>query len=161
MNSNGFILFQEQLRISDLQTLNSKTRKLRQDLLTVRNLHETLNISFGDSMKNFISQLNEKLNSFCRNETNEKIKMDLIVYKYQLDGAKIESELSDLENVVDDLRRNILKRKCDVSIDDVECYALALSQLSKQLVGLKCSFSSIREHLKNAASRSTRYAENR
>lgn len=55
---------------------------------------------------------------------------------------------SDLEVVVDDLRENILKHKCKVSIDDVECYALALSQLSKQLVNLKTSFSSIKEQLK-------------
>lgn len=144
-----------------LSELNSKTKKLRQDLMAVRNLHETLNISFGDSMKSFISQLNDKLNSFCRNEVNEKIKLDLIVYKYQLDSGKIEKELNELENVVDDLRQNILKRKCNVSIDDVECYALALSQLSKQLVGLKCSFSSIREHLKTSTLNKNKCAENK
>ncbi len=53
-----------------------------------------------------------------------------------------------MEAVVDDLRENILKHKSNVSIDDVECYALALSQLSKQLVSLKTSFSSIKEQLK-------------
>jgi hypothetical protein len=54
--------------------------------------------------------------------------------------------------VVDDLRENILKHKCNVSIDDIECYALALSQLSKQLIGLKGSFSNIKEQLKANAS---------
>jgi hypothetical protein len=50
--------------------------------------------------------------------------------------------------VIDDLRESILRHKCNVSIDDVECYALALSQLSKQLVGLKSSFSVIKDQLK-------------
>lgn len=50
---------------------------------------------------------------------------------------------------MDDLRENILKHKCKVSIDDVECYALALSQLSKQLVSLKTSFSSIKEQFRS------------
>ena len=50
--------------------------------------------------------------------------------------------------MVDDLRENILKHKSNVSIDDVECYALALSQLSKQLVNLKSSFSSLKDQLK-------------
>ncbi len=54
--------------------------------------------------------------------------------------------------MVDDLRENILKHKCNVSIDDIECYALALSQLSKQLIGLKGSFSNIKEQLKANAS---------
>ena len=88
------------------------------------------------------------MKSFCLNEINEKIKLDLIVYKYQIDSNKIETELGDLETVVDDLRENILKHKCNVNIDDVECYALALSQLSKQLVGLKTSFSNMKDHLK-------------
>lgn len=57
-----------------------------------------------------------------------------------------------MESVVDDLRENILKHKCNVSIDDIECYALALSQLSKQLIGLKGSFSTIKEQLKANAS---------
>jgi hypothetical protein len=86
------------------------------------------------------------------NEINEKIKLDLIVYKYQIDSNKIETELGDLETVVDDLRENILKHKCNVNLDDVECYALALSQLSKQLVGLKTSFSNMKDHLKLNAS---------
>ena len=85
---------------------------------------------------------------FCLNEINEKFRLDLIVQKYQLDSSKIEHELSDLECVVDDLRESILKHKCKVSIDDVECYALALSQLSKQLVGLKTSFSGIKDQFR-------------
>lgn len=72
----------------------------------------------------------------------------MMIHKYQLDSVKIENELSDLECVVDDLRENILKHKCKVSIDDVECYALALSQLSKQLVNLKSSFSGIKEQFR-------------
>ena len=145
----------------NLSDINGRTKSLRQELMTVRKLHETLNLNFSDSMKSFIGQLNEKLSSFCRNEVNEKIKLDLIIYKYQLDSGKIETELSDLENVVDDLRQNILRRKSSVSIDDVECYALALSQLSKQLVGLKQSFSSIREHLKANGSQKSKLAENK
>ena len=49
--------------------------------------------------------------------------------------------------MVDDLREQILKHKCNINIDDVECYALALSQLSKQLVNLKQTFSSIKDQL--------------
>ncbi|RNA11508.1 coiled-coil domain-containing protein [Brachionus plicatilis] len=58
------------------------------------------------------------------------------------------TQIGDLETVVDDLRERILKQKYKINIDDVECYALALSQLSKQLVNLKTSFSSIKEHHK-------------
>ena len=79
--------------------------------------------------------------------------MDLIVYKYQMDSNKIEGELSELESVIDELRENILKHKCNsVNIDDVECYALTLSHLSKQLVNLKSSFSAIKDQVKQTNS---------
>ena len=83
------------------------------------------------------------------NELNNKRQADTLIQKYEIDSGKIESELNDLEIVVEDLREMVLKHKCNVNIDDVECYALALSQLSKQLVGLKSSFSSIREQLRS------------
>ena len=53
-----------------------------------------------------------------------------------------------MESVVDDLRESVMRHGCYVTIDDVECYALALSQLSKQLLGLKMSFSNIRDQLR-------------
>lgn len=60
-----------------------------------------------------------------------------------------------METVVDDLRESILKHKINVSIDDVECYALALSQISKQLVNLKTTFSHIKEQFKVQAKTSS------
>ena len=37
--------------------------------------------------------MQEKLKSFCLNEINEKIKLDLVLYKYQIDSTKVENEL--------------------------------------------------------------------
>jgi TolA-binding protein len=139
---------QQQQSAACVDTLNERTRVLKTDLLTIKKMQENLKHLFGDSMKGFMSQLNEKLKSVCLQELNEKIKLDMIVYKYKLDNCKIESELSELETVVDDLRASILKHKIHVSIDDVECYALALSQVSKQLVNLKSTFSHIKEQFK-------------
>ncbi len=135
--------------------LNEKTKSLKTDLLTIKKMQDNLKHLFGDSMKGFMSQLNEKLKSVCLQELNEKIKLDMIVYKYKLDNCKIESELSELETVVDDLRENILKHRINVSIDDVECYALALSQVSRQLVSLKSTFSHIKEQFKLQSSTSS------
>jgi hypothetical protein len=132
----------------DLVQLDNQTKLMKNDLNGIKKLHQNFNSSFGDSMKSFVKQLNDKVKSFCVNEINEKIKLDIIVYKYQMDAIKIENELVDLEVVVDDLRESILKHKCNVNIDDVECYALALSQLSKQLLTLKSSFSTVKHQLK-------------
>jgi predicted RNase H-like nuclease (RuvC/YqgF family) len=139
---------QNKSKNSSIHVLNERTKTLKHDLSALKQMQENLKSLFGDSMKKFISQLNEKLHNVCVQELNDKIKLDLIVYKYKLDNCKIDSELSDLENVVDDLRESILKHKINVSIDDVECYALALSQISKQLVGLKSTFSQIKEQFK-------------
>ena len=73
--------------------LNEKTKSLKKELNSIKKLQENLNYTFGDSMKNFVNQLNEKLKSFCLSEINEKIKFDLILMKYQNDSKKIEAEL--------------------------------------------------------------------
>ena len=77
----------------ELRELNEKTKSLKNDLNSLKKLQENLNSSFGNSIKTFVQQLNEKLKSFCLNEINEKIKLDLVLYKYQIDSSKIENEL--------------------------------------------------------------------
>ena len=62
--------------------------------------------------------------------------------------------ISELERVVEDLRENVLKQKYQVSVDDVECYALALSQLSRQLVGIKGAFAGLKDQMKPTAQNS-------
>ena len=47
-----------------LSELNAKTKLLRQDLMSIRKLHETFNLCFGDSMKSFIGQLNVNIKTF-------------------------------------------------------------------------------------------------
>ena len=41
-----------------LKTLNEKTKSLKSDLGSLKKLQENLNSSFGNSMKNFVQQLN-------------------------------------------------------------------------------------------------------
>jgi len=48
----------------NLLELNEKTKSLKNDLNLVKKLQENLNASFGDSMKDFIHQLNVN-NSLC------------------------------------------------------------------------------------------------
>jgi DNA-directed RNA polymerase beta' subunit len=62
-------------------------------------------------------------------------KLDLVVYKYQVDSNKIENDLSDLEIVVDDLRENILKHKCNVNI---YMFFLVLFFIAKLKFALAC-----------------------
>ncbi|CAF0714137.1 unnamed protein product [Brachionus calyciflorus] len=135
--------------------INEKAKQLKNDLITIKKMHENFNSYIGESFKEFVKQINERLKTLSPNEQVASLKLDNLINKYNSDFSKIENELCDLETVVDDLRENILKHKFKVSIDDVECYALALSQLSKQLVNLKTSFSSIKDHFKQQNSINT------
>ena len=45
--------------------------------------------------------------------------------------------VSDLEGVIEEIRRDVVGRRCRVSITEVERLALALSQLSRSLASLK------------------------
>jgi len=63
-----------------LAELNNKTKMLRNDLSTIKKLHESFNLSFGDSLKSFANQLNV---SFLNHKTTI-LKMSLIIKKKYL-----------------------------------------------------------------------------
>ena len=44
---------------------------------------------------------------------------------------------SDLESVIEEIRKDVVGRRCRVNITEVEKLALALSQLSRSLASLK------------------------
>ena len=48
---------------------------------------------------------------------------------------------SDLESVIEEIRRDVVGRRCRVNITEVEKLALALSQLSRSLATLRGSSS--------------------
>jgi len=45
--------------------------------------------------------------------------------------------VSDLESVIEEIRKDVVGRRCRVNISEVEKLALALSQLSRSLASLK------------------------
>jgi len=49
---------------------------------------------------------------------------------------------SDLESVIEEIRKDVVGRRCRVNITEVEKLALALSQLSRSLASLKGPLSS-------------------
>ena len=46
---------------------------------------------------------------------------------------------SDLESVIEEIRKDVVGRRCRVHISEVEKLALALSQISRSLASLKGS----------------------
>ncbi|CAN8021659.1 unnamed protein product [Ixodes persulcatus] len=56
---------------------------------------------------------------------------------YRQDVTRLEKDLSDLESQVEELRGNVINRRCRVNMSNVESMALVLSRASKTVADLK------------------------
>lgn len=152
IQQNDAFLNKNTIKLIDL---NLKTKGLQNELQNLRKMHKNFNIQINESLKEFLIQINEQLknlhlttNKQNQEDANEQ-RVNNLLKKYEQESSKVENDLDDLEGVVDDLREQIMKHKCNVNINDVECYAIALSHLSKQLISLKTSFSQLKDELKS------------
>ncbi|CAN7939323.1 unnamed protein product, partial [Ixodes hexagonus] len=60
---------------------------------------------------------------------------------YRQDVTRLEKDLSDLESQVEELRGNVINRRCRVNMSNVESMALVLSRASKTVADLKGKWS--------------------
>lgn len=68
---------------------------------------------------------------------------------YRQDVTRLEKDLSDLESQVEELRGNVINRRCRVNMSNVESMALVLSRASKTVADLKARFPNLQESLKS------------
>jgi len=52
----------------------------------------------------------------------------------------VDVSVSDLESVIEEIRKDVVGRRCRVNMTEVEKLALALSQLSRSLAALRGLF---------------------
>ncbi|CAF1681578.1 unnamed protein product, partial [Adineta ricciae] len=150
-NINGKSLRQQ------LHELKMKMHTLRNDLVSIRRLQQSLKENFkvqlhdaNKKIENHIHQLHqtETRSAHCRSVENE---LDL----YMINSTKIDRDLEDLEASVEELQNDVKSKQCYVTMNDVESFALVLSTISRSLVDLKASFPVLREKICSLGPQST------
>ncbi|UJR10453.1 hypothetical protein I4U23_014657 [Adineta vaga] len=125
-----------------LYELKIKTHTLRQDLLSIRRLQQTLQENFQNEIEKANRNIQERLihserYRFIENEFNS----------YLQNRTKIDQDLEDLEISVEELQNDVKSKQCYVTINDVESFAFILSTISRSLVDLKASFPMLQQKL--------------
>ncbi|CAF0721604.1 unnamed protein product [Rotaria sordida] len=140
-----------------LYELKVKTHTLRNDLISIRRMQQSLQedfkMQFEDANKkieDYILRLYriETRSEQCRTIENE---LDL----YMINSTKIDRDLEDLEASVEELQNDVKSKQCYVTMNDVESFALVLSTISRSLVDLKASFPVLREKISLVGQQST------
>ncbi|CAF5060196.1 unnamed protein product, partial [Rotaria magnacalcarata] len=139
-----------------LYELKVKTHALRNDLVSIRRMQQSLQENFkvqledaNKKIEDYILRLYriETRSEQCRTVENE---LDL----YMINSTKIDHDLEDLEASVEELQNDVKSKQCYVTMNDVESFALVLSTISRSLVDLKASFPVLREKISSLGQQS-------
>ncbi|RNA18458.1 Actin interacting 3, partial [Brachionus plicatilis] len=78
---------------SSIGLLNDQAKQLKNDLNAIKKMHANFNFVVGESFREFVDQINDKLRGLCANEKNQNSRIDCLVNRYNSDFSKIENEL--------------------------------------------------------------------
>ncbi|XP_076823798.1 uncharacterized protein LOC143469837 isoform X3 [Clavelina lepadiformis] len=160
-------------KISDplpFATLAGSNQQLKKQLLKLRStandLKEQLNELKRQQRKN-MEQMNEMVNEKARDMTQfisntagaklrplrmRRIRLDQERHSYGLNASRTERQLSDVEAAVEELRNEVVERRCRVNAKEVEALVLQLSQAGRTVAQLKGSFPTLCEEIRAVGS---------
>ncbi|KAK2162424.1 hypothetical protein LSH36_99g07034 [Paralvinella palmiformis] len=135
-----------------IRTLHYHTRDLRSEVNKLRRLQMTNMEAIRESIHDTYKKLKEVI-EFVPTSGDQPVRLQRhqVNYKmkdYKDDGRLITQDLIDLEKSVEELRNDVLNRKCRVNVTEIENMALALSNIAKSLGELKAHFPALQEDMK-------------
>lgn len=124
----------------------------------LRSMARQQSISTRDSLKETCNQIKASLSLMCdsslKDPVERRLRMDRLRLSrdedsYRTEVRRLDKDLTDLESSVEELRSNVINRRCRVNMPDVENMAHILSRASKDVADLKLRYPRLQESLKN------------
>ncbi|GAB6033402.1 hypothetical protein CHUAL_013163 [Chamberlinius hualienensis] len=137
---------------SQLRMLKKKTKDLKVEVRNLRRITQSQSMNIKESIREAFVKIKailataEPEDDQVRAERNRVSREEEM---YRQDIAQLENSLSDLETAVEELRSNVINRRCRVNMSEVESMALVLSKASKTVADLKGRYPSLQENLKS------------
>jgi len=137
---------------NSLKALKGQARELRDECRNIRRMQMT----FADSMRETINVTYRKIKEVIHEVPSasdlpirsQRFKVNEQVGTYKVDSSSIENDLKDLERTVEDIRNDVLNKRCRVNRSEVDTMALALSNISRNLGDLKAKFPLLQDSMK-------------
>jgi len=128
---------------TQLRQLRCKTKDLRIECRNLRRLAQHQSSTARETLRDTCNKIQTSLSFLNSNDPIEKrLRMDRLRLSrnedsYRADVNTLDKDLNDLESQVEELRSNVINRRCRVNMSDVEGMALVLSRASKTVADLK------------------------
>lgn len=140
--------------VNQLRCLRSQTRGLRQECQGLRRMVAMQAEASRSALVQACESLQSNL-SFLQSEDpmEGKLRLDRLRLtrdedSYRQEVRKLEADLSHLETQVEELRSNVINRRCKVNMTDVESMAHVLSRASRVVSDLKLRYPHLQDSLK-------------
>lgn len=136
---------------SRLRYLRRQTRDLQAEVRSLRKMAQNQAVSARDSVQDTCLKIKEMLAIAQTPGDHIMIERSRITHEenlYREDVAQVEKDLSDLESQVEELRGNVINKRCRVNMSSVENMAVLLSRVSKTVADLKDRFPGLQERIK-------------
>ncbi|XP_065289122.2 coiled-coil domain-containing protein AGAP005037-like isoform X10 [Dermacentor albipictus] len=137
---------------SQLQLLRKQTKDLRLEVRNLRRMTQSQAVTAREMIRETCLKIKVMLAAVQVGEDQvcaERLRVSREEDLYRQDVTRLEKDLSDLESQVEELRGNVINRRCRVNMSNVESMALVLSRASKTVADLKARFPNLQESLKS------------
>ncbi|XP_076327421.1 uncharacterized protein LOC143234172 isoform X3 [Tachypleus tridentatus] len=136
---------------SRLRYLRRQTRDLQAEVRSLRKMAQNQAVTARESVQDTCLKIKEMLAIAQTPGDHIMIERSRITHEenlYREDVAQVEKDLSDLESQVEELRGNVINKRCRVNMSSVENMAVLLSRVSKTVADLKDRFPGLQERIK-------------
>ncbi|XP_022658345.1 coiled-coil domain-containing protein AGAP005037-like isoform X5 [Varroa destructor] len=157
---------------AQLRQLRRHTKELRAEVRNLRRMAQAQAAATKEAVKDTCAKINEaivrvKISQEKEDREKEKEKEELLQGSgdagaaareririsrqegsYNADAQTLEKDLAELETQVEELRSNVINRRCRVNMSNVESMALVLSKASRTVADLKNRFPALQETMK-------------
>ncbi|CAN7997783.1 unnamed protein product, partial [Ixodes pacificus] len=125
---------------SQLQHLRKQTKDLRLEVRNLRRMTQAQTVTAREMIREVCLKIKVMLAAVQVGDDQvcaERLRVSREEDLYRQDVTRLEKDLSDLESQVEELRGNVINRRCRVNMSNVESMALVLSRASKTVADLK------------------------
>ena len=142
--------------MAQLRQIRKKTKDLRGEVRSLRRLALQQTTTAKETLRDTCSKIKATL-AFLTGSPEcqfrlERMKISTDKDMYGQDVGRLDKDLHELESQVEELRSNVINRRCRVNMTQVESMALVLSRASKTVADLKNRFPPLSQSLKTVMS---------
>ncbi|XP_017775420.1 PREDICTED: coiled-coil domain-containing protein AGAP005037 isoform X3 [Nicrophorus vespilloides] len=142
---------------NQLRVLQKKAKDLRSEMRSLRRMSQGQAHAIKETIRDTFIKIRTMLivggeQVWQAGMDQERVRLSREEDLYKQEMIRLETDLSDLESTVEELRGNVINRKTRVNMSDVENMALVLSKSSKTVADLKLRFPVLQDSMKTILS---------